>query len=131
MNEEIEHNQDYIRLIDAVLREPEKVPAIVSEDRRILEAQNCCGETALHWLAVESNFEGVKLLRSLGAEIPEWAIHHAIEAGAMEMVILLLELGAQPSIEVCNGYLKNNFWELNPKQKRLLVSYLRQFGYEI
>ena len=128
MNEETEHNQDNSRLIDAVLREPEKVPAIVSENRCILEVQNCCGETALHWLAVEINFGGVKLLRSLGAEIPEWTIHHAIEVGAMEMVILPLELGAEPSIEVCNGYLKNDIWELNPKQKRLLVSYLRQFG---
>jgi len=131
MNDEIEHNQDYIRLIDAVLQEPAKVPAIVAEDRSILEAQNCCGETALHWLAVENNFEGVKLLRSLGAEIPEWAIHHAIEVGAMDMVILLLELGAEPGIDVCNGYLNNGFWELIPKQKRLLISYLRQFGYEV
>jgi hypothetical protein len=131
MNDEIEHYHDYDRLLDAVLNEPEKVAAIVAEDRSILEALNCCDETALHWLAVENHVEGVKLLRSLGASIPEWAIHHAIEVGAMEMVILLLELGADPSVDVCRRYLNNKFWELNPKQKRLLTSYLKQFGYEI
>lgn len=75
--------------------------------------------------------DGVRLLRSLGANIPEWAIHHAIEVGAMEMVMLLLELGGEPSIDVCRKYITNDVWELNPKQKRLLISYLKQYGYEI
>jgi hypothetical protein len=111
--------------------EPEKVPTIVKENPNILEALNCCDETPLHWLAIENNLDGVRLLRSLGANISEWAIHHSIEVGAMDMVILLLELGGEPSIDVCRKYLTNKVWELNPKQKRLLISYLKQYGFEI
>ncbi|HBY85594.1 MAG TPA: hypothetical protein DEO86_06940 [Colwellia sp.] len=131
MDEEVIHNQDHIRLLDTVLMEPDKVPALVKENPYILEALNCCDETALHWLAVENNLDGVRLLRSLGANISEWAIHHAIEVGAMEMVILLLELGGEPSIDVCRKYITNEVWELKPKQKRLLISYLNQYGYEL
>ncbi len=106
MNDEIVHNHDYFRLLDAVLMEPEKVPAMVAENRSILEERNCCDETVLHWLAVENNEDGVRLLRSLGAEISPWAIHHAIEVGSTEMVILLLELGGVPELEVCGRYMR-------------------------
>ena len=32
MDEEVIHNQDHIRLLDAVLMEPDKVPALVKEN---------------------------------------------------------------------------------------------------
>jgi ankyrin repeat protein len=131
MTDEIVHNYQFERLLDAVLNEPEKVPAIVAEDRSILEEENCCGETALHWLAVENNADGVILLRSLGAKISPWAIAHAIEVGSLEVVALLLELGGTPEISVCKNYMSNPFWKLTAKQKRLIRSYFKQYGYEI
>ena len=131
MDDDIVHNQDHIRLLDAVLMEPNKVPTMVKENPNILEARNCYNETVLHWLSVENNLDGVRLLRSLGANIFEWAMHHAIEVGAMEMVMLLLELVGEPSVDVCRKYITNNVWELTQKQRRLLISYLKQYGYEI
>lgn len=52
MDDEIIHNQDYIRLLDTTLMEPNKVPALIKDNPHILEALNCCDETVLHWLAV-------------------------------------------------------------------------------
>ncbi|OZG69999.1 hypothetical protein BTA51_28130 [Hahella sp. CCB-MM4] len=131
MNDEIEHNYQFERLLTAVLDEPEKVPAIVSEDRSILEERNCCDETALHWLAIENQLEGIALLRGLGAKISPWAIAHAIEAGSLDAVALMLELGGEPELEVCKKYLENRFWKLTKNQKRLVRSYFKQYGYEI
>ncbi|USD22777.1 hypothetical protein MJO52_06470 [Microbulbifer variabilis] len=131
MNDEIQHNYEFDRLLEAVLYEPEKVPAIVSEDRSILEVENCCNETVLHWLAIENQVAGIVLLRGLGARISPWAIAHAIEVGSLDAVILMLELGGEPELEVYKNYLDNPFWELTQQQKRLFRSYFKQYGYEI
>lgn len=131
MNEEIEHNFNHRRLLEAVLSEPEKVPAIVAEDRTILDAVDCCDETVLHWLAVENHVDGVTLLRSLGAQISPWALVHSMQVGNTEMVILLLELGVEPEVSVCKRTLENPLFKLTKKQKRLMRSYFSQFGYEI
>lgn len=131
MINDIENNYHFNRLLEAVLNEPEKVLSMVAENRNILEEEDCCNETALHWLAVENHVEGVALLRGLGARISPWAIAHAIEVGSLEAVILLLELGGEPDIGVCKRYLENPYWELSKKQKRLIRSYFKQYGYEI
>lgn len=125
---EHEHNGEFYRLLDAVLEEPEKVPAIVSESRSILKEKNLSGESVLHWLAVENHTEGIKLLRSLGAEIPELALIHAMQLGHTETVILLLELGADPAGIDVERVLDSDVWELTKKQKRLIRSYCSQFG---
>ena len=122
-----EHNGEFWRLLWAVLDEPEKVPAIVGESRSILEEKNFTGETALHWLAVENHVEGIKLLRALGARIPEFALVDAIEGGHTETVILLLELGADPRGVDLESILDNKLWNLSDKKKRLMRSYFRQY----
>jgi len=116
----IEHNFEFYRLLEAVLNEPEKVPAIVYESPSILEETNLSGETVLHWLAVENHTNGIKLLRSLGATIPEFALIHAVEHGHTETVILLLELGADAKGFDLDRTLNSPIWEL---------SYFSQFGY--
>ena len=125
---EHEHNGEFYRLLNAVVEEPEKVPAIVGESRSILEETNFSGETALHWLAVENHVDGIKLLRSLGAEIPEFALIHAMEMGHTETVITLLELGADPRGIDVEAILGSDLWKLSAKDKRLIRSYFRQFG---
>lgn len=123
------HNFDI--LLDATLNQPHKVKDIVAANRDCLRAVNYSGENVLHWLAVENHTEGVSLLRSLGSPIPEFALIHALEAGHTEMVILLLELGADPNIETCKRSLNNPLWELSDKTKRLMRSYFKQYGHEI
>ncbi|MEZ5590995.1 MAG: hypothetical protein R3F53_09950 [Gammaproteobacteria bacterium] len=118
-------------LLDAILYEPHKVKEIVAANRDCLWAVNYSGENVLHWLAVENHTEGVELLRSLGSPIPEFALIHALEAGHTEMVILLLELGANPNIETCKRSLDNPLWELSSKTKRIMRSYFKQYEYEI
>ncbi|WP_444925300.1 ankyrin repeat domain-containing protein [Microbulbifer sp. TRSA002] len=124
-------SQDFDILLDAVLNEPHKVNDIVTGNRECLRAVNYSGENVLHWLAVENHTEGVQLLRSLGSPIPEFALIHALEAGHTEMVILLLELGADPNIEACKRSLNNSLWVLSDKTKRLIRSYFKQYGHEI
>jgi len=124
-------SHDFDILLDAVLNEPHKVKDIVIANRECLRAVNYSGENVLHWLAVENRTEEVELLRSLGSPIPEFALVHALEAGYTEMVILLLELGADPNIETCKTSLNNSIWELSKKTKRLMRSYFKQYGHEI
>jgi len=124
-------SHDFDILLDAVLNEPHKVKDIVNSNRECLRAVNYSGENVLHWLAVENRTEEVELLRSLGSPIPEFALVHALEAGHTEMVILLLELGADPNIETCKNSLNNPIWELRKKTKRLMRSYFKQYGHEI
>ena len=123
-----EHNGEFYRLLNALLDEPEKVPAIVGEAPSIVGEKNFSGETVLHWLSVENHVEGIRLLRSLGAEIPEFALIHAIQHGHTDTVILLLELGADPSGIELEELLANKIWKLSTKKKRLIRSYFRQYG---
>lgn len=124
-------SHDFDILLDAVLYEPHKVKDIVVANRDCLRAINYTGENVLHWLAVENHTEGVALLSSLGSPIPEFALIHALQAGHTEMVILLLELGATPNTETCKNSLNNPLWKLSDKTKRLMRSYLKQYGHEI
>jgi hypothetical protein len=61
----IEHNFEFYRFLNAVLYEPEKVPAIVKDSPSILEEENLSGETVLHWLAIENHAEGIKLYKPI------------------------------------------------------------------
>jgi len=126
---DIEHNFEFYRLLDAVLHEPEKVPAIVRDSPSILEEKNLSGETVLHWLAVENHIAGIKLLRKLGASISEFALIDAAELGHTETVILLLELGASPRGMDIRAIIDNPAFNLSKKTKRLIRSYLSQYGY--
>lgn len=124
-------SHDFDVLLDAVLNEPHKVRNIVSANRECLRAVNYSEENVLHWLAIEYHTEGVTLLRSLGSPLPEFALIHALEAGHTEMVILLLELGAEPNIEICKNSLNNPIIGLSKKTKQILQSYFVQYGFEI
>ena len=129
MGGEYEHGFDV--LLDAVLNEPHKVKDIVTKNREFLVATNGAGENVLAWLAVENHVEGVRLLRSVGSPIPAFALYEAIQAGNTEMIILLLELGAEIDIELCRSSLYNPIFGLNKKQRRLIESYFQQYGYKI
>lgn len=126
-----EYEHEFGLLLDAVLHEPQKVRSIVAANRDILSATNRCGENVLKWLAVENHVEGVTLLRSLGSSIPESALWEAMQMGHTDMVILLLELGAEVDVEVCKRTLSSKLWGLDKKKIRLMTSYLKQFGYEL
>ncbi|WP_160015146.1 hypothetical protein [Pseudomonas sp. 8BK] len=130
---EFEHNYDFYLLLDAVLNEPHKVKDIVVKNRAILDAENLSGENVLCWLALENLIEGVSLLRSLGSKIPQFTLCEAIEMGNTEMVILLLELGADIEAEIsfCRSAIDNEIYNLSSKKKRLIRSYFEQYGHEI
>jgi hypothetical protein len=118
-------------LLDAVLYEPHKVKDIVAKDRSVLVATNHIGENVLAWLAVENHLEGVKFLRKLGSPIPDFALYEAIEHRHTDMVILLLELGAEVSLGACSNSLHNKLFGHGKKTKRLIQSYFHQYGYDI
>ena len=120
-------------LLDAVVNEPGKVPEIVRADPDILDgATSAVGETVLHFLAVENHVEGIKLLRNLGASIPDHALYEAISLGHTETVALLLELGADPTRSQSEVEIERpENTGLDRRTKQLLRSYLDQYGYTL
>lgn len=127
MSFEHEHNFDFYRLLDAVLEEPEKVPDIVSESPEILKQTNFSGETVLVWLALENHFSGVKLLRSLGADVPNRALVEAVQMGHVDMVGLLLELGADKENWDYESCLSNPLWNLSKEVRADIRAYLKSY----
>jgi len=130
MMEEAPYNPKFFRLLDAVLMEPSKVSSMVKDQPGIREEKNPAGETALHWLVIENKLEEVRFLRSLGAKIPAYSLLHAAQMGYTEMVITLLELGADPSGLGILEAIRNPVWKLPKKKIRLIESYLKQYEYE-
>ncbi len=131
MEEEVLYNPEFFRLLDAVLLEPGKVRAIVKSQLGILEEKDYPnGETVLQWLVIENKVEEVKFLRSLGAKIPAYSLAQAVQMGYTEMVITLLELGADPKGLGILESIRNPIWKLSKKKIRLIESYLKQYEYE-
>lgn len=78
---------------------------MIEQDPDIVAARNSIGETALHFLVVENHGEAVTFLAGHGAEVNprnafgQSALYEAAQLGYVEMIDLLLRLGAKPSIE--------------------------------
>ena len=113
---------DFQTLLRAVLGSPELVPRLIRDSPRMLEANCNSAETVLHWLAVEGDENGVKLLHSLGAKIPEFALIEAIQMGHVGMVRLLVSLGARLSRYPVERVLSNPVWNLSDEQKTQIRS---------
>ena len=127
MTFEHEHNFEFYRLLDAVLKDPEKVPDIVRDEPEILKQTNFSGETVLVWLALENHFSGVKLLRSLGAKIPHQALYEAVDMGHTDMVALLLELGADKHGWDYEKVLTNPHSNLSKEVRADIRTYLKSY----
>lgn len=118
-------------LLDAVINEPHKVEAIVKSNREILEATNGIGENVLRWFAVENGIEEVAMLRSMGSSIQSAALSEAVGLGHTRMVGMLLELGAVPELSHCRNELNSKFNKLTKRQKHIIASHFRDYGYEL
>ncbi|MDR2688969.1 MAG: ankyrin repeat domain-containing protein [Azoarcus sp.] len=119
------------QLLNAVLDDPDTVPAMVCGHPEWLECVNNSAETVLHWLAVEGHVEGIKLLHRLGSAIPPFALTHALQAGHVETVDLLLTLGGSfgnidPLKEICNP-----LWQFTPAKQKQLLACLEAHGYKV
>jgi len=108
---------DFKVLLNAVLNTPELVPTLVRESPEILDAVDNCMETVLHWLAVENHVEGIALLHSLGAKVPEHALIHAVEMGHLETVELLLSYGVRLHRYSLDRIVGNPIWGLSEGKK--------------
>ncbi len=118
-------------LLDAVLNEPHKVRAIVSDNPGIVHETCWVGENVLHWLAIENRYEEIELLRSVGSPIPTYALVHAVEQGNTESVIKLLEMGVEFISSDIESAIHSKTFSKDKKTKSLLIRYFRQYGCEI
>jgi len=125
MSESEEYN--FLILLEAVLKEPEKVTDIVNGNTGILEAKNSIGENVLHYLAVENKLEEVQMLHALGSTIPQYSISDALSVGHLDMVALLLELGGDPQVRFCSMHMNGS--QFSKKQKYELRGLFRAYGY--
>ena len=115
-------------LLRLVTEQPESVVKLAQEIPDVLEAANSTAETVLHWLAVENDVEGVKLLHGLGAQIPLFALIHAVEGGHVEMVDLPLELGARPKTYDLSKIMANPIFGLTQNKKDALTRCFERHG---
>lgn len=118
-------------LLHAVTKRPETVAAVVDASPDILEVVNHAAETVLHWLAVENDIAGVRLLHEHGAKIPLFALVHAVQGGLVDMVGLLLGLGANPGRFDFSGTVDNPIFRLAENQKVALSACFRKYGYSL
>jgi len=117
-----QEREDFRRLLDAVMNSPGSVPELVRESPELLHAVDNAAETVLHWLSVENHVEGVRLLFSLGAEIPKFALIHAIQLGNVETVNLLFSLGARLNRYSFESIAGNPVWGLSEERKEEMKS---------
>lgn len=92
-------------LVRAAISGPDEARRLAAENPAILRDESVAGETALHWLAVENDLNGVRILAELGADVNTLdhshtsPLIHAVGLGYLEMSRLLLELGADPNVQ--------------------------------
>ncbi len=79
----------------------DEVRTLLSEFPQALEAKDSCGETALHWWAIENHLDAVKLLIGRGAQVDTKSdiigptpLMCASSLGLANMVQLLIDSGA-------------------------------------
>jgi len=123
-----EELRDFDQLLNAVLDNPDQVSQLVEERPQILESVNNSAETVLQWLALENHVSGIRLLHELGATIPDFALVHALEAGHVEALELMLTLGG--SFGIIDPYfaLRNPVFELSMDKVKVLTGCLERHG---
>lgn len=117
-------------LLETVLNTPEQVPKLVEERPQLLDCVNNAAETVLHWLAIENRVEEIRLVHRLGATIPDFALVHALEAGHLDTVDLLLSLGGRFGSVDPMAVMENPIWKLTAERKTELSGCLRTYGYD-
>jgi hypothetical protein len=120
---------DFERLLSVVLNDPAVVPELVRSCPQLLTSVNNSSETVLHWLALENLPDGISLLHSLGASIPSYAVVHALQAGNVETVDLLLSLGGTFEHSVPREIVRNPTWGLTSVKQEQLLAVLEEHGY--
>jgi ankyrin repeat protein len=100
--EEQQRDPRFYQLRNAVRADLEEAARIVAADPSIVQAKNSLGETALHYLVVENDFEAVEWLRLRGSDIDPTNINgntpldEAAVLGYLEMCQYLVSHGANP-----------------------------------
>lgn len=98
----------FLGLLEAALHEPEKLKEIVLGNKKILAAKNSIDENALHYLALETKFEEVHMLRTIGSDLPPYSILETLSIGHFNMVALLLEPGGDSGVRSISATLKSS-----------------------
>ena len=88
----------------------DRVVELLDADGSLANSKDKDGVTLLHWAALNNRIEIAKLLHKRGAEVDaiggvlhSTPLFWAIREGKVEMVLLLLSLGAQPSFVDADG----------------------------
>lgn len=96
---------DAARLIQAFFLSVEDGQRLLAQEPALIAARDGLGETALHYLSVENQIEGVQVLVANGAEINTLndvggtPLSEAASLGYVDLVKYLLSTGAQLHIE--------------------------------
>lgn len=100
MKKKAEKITDFYDFVATVSNDRKLAAQMLADNRERLQEKSSVGETALHYLAIENDLEGVTFLISQGAEVDSrdnsncTPLMHAAQLGNDEMCLLLMEHGA-------------------------------------
>lgn len=92
----------FYQFLNAVRTDLEEAARLIASDPSIINAMSGLGETALHYLVVENDFDAVEWLRQHGSDIDptnifgNTALEEAAALGYLKMCQYLVEHGANP-----------------------------------
>jgi len=106
--------------------------AIIKKEKGILNAKNSIGETALHYLAVENDLEGVAWLKAKGADINTQndfgspPVFEVAQLGYKELLKWFIENGADLSKKDEEN---RDIWDyLKEYNEHKMIKYLKTLG---
>jgi len=130
---EITKDGKFYELRNAAYANLPEARRLIQEDPPIVSAKNSIGETALHFLVVENLLEAVEFLAQHGSDVNNLnnfgtsAIVEAAQLGYVEMVDLLLNLGADIDVDEMVEEMEAS--EVEEETRNRMMAIFQQHGY--
>ena len=108
---------------------------LIHDDPTIVTAKNSIGETPFHYLVVENQLEAVEFLVQHGSDVNNQnefgipAIVEAAQLGYVEMVDLLLKLGAR--VNVADMIEELEMMDVEEKRRNVIIAVFEKNGHAI
>ena len=132
---EVSRETRFYELLNAVFEDLLLARKLILDDPTIVTAKNSIGETPFHYLVVENQLEAVEFLVQHGSDVNNQnefgtsAIVEAAQLGYVEMVDLLLKLGA--SVNVAEMIEELEMMDVNEQRRNKIIAVFEKHGHTV